>query len=319
MADKKEVLDRKTLDKYRKQIEDDFRNNYQEELVKELSTKVQKDVTSKFNKEYKDEIINDVTTEVKEEVKNQIIKEEKKLGRAKSFKIFRLSVYLLVLVAIIVYVAYRLYLTDNLEVIQYDYVKPTESKETIKKDDSKKEEVVDYKAMYGYLLDDLKVYDLSLYKGSTKASDMKMINKIQMAYSMLKEEDIEQEGPIFTIQDSKLKKAYNELFGTDDYQSTSFNIYNLSFVYSPNKNEYIAILAVPNTEDIYNSVFDVTVDDNYINVKTYTGYINNGKVHNIINNKDLGSYDNIETIKEKLPVVTYKFTKDKNFYSLTVE
>ena len=96
MADKKEVLDRKTLDKYRKQIEDDFRNNYQEELVKELSTKVQKDVTSKFNKEYKDEIINDVTTEVKEEVKNQIIKEEKKLGRAKSFKIFRLSVYLLV-------------------------------------------------------------------------------------------------------------------------------------------------------------------------------------------------------------------------------
>jgi hypothetical protein len=319
MADKKEVLDRKTLDKYRKQIEDDFRNNYQDELVKELSTKVSKDVTSKFNKEYKDEIINSVTVEVKDEVKNQIIKEEKKLGRAKSFKIFRLSIYLLVLVAIIVYVAYRLYLTDNLEVIQYDYVKPETTKEVVKGDVTKEEEKVDYKKIYGYLLDDLKVYDLSLYKGTVKASDMKMINKIQMAYSMLKEDDVEQDGTIYTISDSKIKNAYNELFGTNDYESISFNIYNLSFVYSPNKNEYLAIMAVPNTEDIYNSVFDVTVDDNYINVKAYTGYVNNGKVRNITNNKELGNYDNVESFKDKLSVVTYKFTKDKNFYSLTVE
>ena len=319
MADKKEVLDRKTLDKYRKQIEDDFRNNYQDELVKELSTKVSKDVTSKFNKEYKDDIINSVTVEVKDEVKNQIIKEEKKLGRAKSFKIFRLSIYLLVLVATIVYVAYRLYLTDNLEVIQYDYVKPETTKEVVKGDVIKEEEKVDYKKIYGYLLDDLKVYDLSLYKGTVKASDMKMINKIQMAYSMLKEDDVEQDGTIYTISDSKIKNAYNELFGTNDYESTSFNIYNLSFVYSPNKNEYLAIMAVPNTEDIYNSVFDVTVDDNYINIKAYTGYVNNGKVRNITNNKELGNYDNVESFKDKLSVVTYKFTKDKNFYSLTVE
>jgi hypothetical protein len=320
MADKRNILDRKTLDRYRKQITDDFENNYKDQLVKEFSNKVTAEVRTKFNKEFKDQIIDEVTTDVKEEVKNQIVKEEKKISRGKSFKIFRLSVYIIVLLSIIIYVAYRLYKTDNLDIINYTYTKPEETKEVTTTAPKKEEEKVDYLALYGNLVNTFKVYDYNLYKNNPKVDDLSMITKLQMAYSKLKESDIETDGSILTIKSSTLRSAYIELFGKDDYEPTSFNIYNINFIYSPNKNEYIAIVSVPNTEDVAYHAFDASEDDNYIIVKAYVAKIDNNKVFNIINNRQIGEYNNdIVKYANRLTVVTFRFTKDKNFYSMTVE
>jgi ribosomal protein S17E len=173
MANKKdsEVLDKKTLEKFRKEIKDDFERNYKDEIVKELSDKVSEEVTNRFNAEYKNQLIDEVTVDVKDEVKFRIEREEKKIYRHKSFKIFRLSVYLLVLLGIIGYVAYRLYITNNMDLVRYDYEPPKTTQAVRPQEENKKQEEpqIDYKALYGGLLDDFKIYDYTLYRENTES------------------------------------------------------------------------------------------------------------------------------------------------------
>ena len=323
MAEKKtEVLDKKSLEKYRKEIKEDFEKNYKETLVKDLSDQVQKEVAQRFDRELKDQIVEEVTVDIKDEIKNQIFKEEKKLGRSKSFKIFRLSVYILVLLAIVGYVAYRLYVTDNIDVVRYDYVPTTTEKAVTNTIDpeGKTEPQIDYKALYGNLLDNLKIYDYSLYRTDTKVEDLTMVQKLQMAYSTLTDSEVEVDGSIVTIKSATLRSAYIKLFGTDDYEPTSFNIYNLSFVYSTNKNEFIAIVTNQNTEDVAYEVYDAGLDGEYIYVKAYAAKLTNGKVYNLRNGRIIGNATNkLSDYGNRLSTITVRFNKDKNFYSITNE
>ena len=318
----KDVLDKKTLEKYRKQIKNDFEDHYKDELVKEISDKVSSEVKDNFNNSFKEELVTELSTDVKDIVKNDLVKEERRVYRHKSFKIFRLSIYVLVLLAVVGYGVYRLYVTESLNLMDYNYnpekvvtTTPASNPEP-KKDEPK----IDYVAEYKSLVDGIKIYDSSLYKGTVKATDMKMINKLQMAYSTLSDTDKEVDGSIVTIKPSALRAAYIKLFGTDDFEPTSFNIYNINFVYSPNKNEFIAIINVPNTEDIKYEVYDGSVDENYIILKAYVAKIQDNKVYNVATDKALGDYTNgLNDYKTKLSTVTFRFTKDKNFYSITNE
>ena len=323
MANKNtEVLDKKTLEKYRKEIKEDFENNYKQEIVKELSDQVSQEVSNRFNAEYRNQLIDEVSTDVKEEVKYRIEREEKKIYRHKSFKIFRLSIYILVLLGIVGYVAYRLYITDNMDLVRYDY-EPVKTTQTYKnpEDINKKEEPqVDYKALYGGLLSDLKIYDYSLYKDFHKASDLTMVQKLQMAYSKLSDADITVDGSIISIKSSVLRDNYIRLFGTDDYEPVSFSIYNLNFAYSATKNEFIGIVYTDNVEDVAYEVFDAGVEEDIIYVKAYAARLNNGKVYNLKNGRLVGNaVDKLSDYGNKLSVITVRFNKDKNFVSITNE
>ena len=319
----KDVLDKKTLEKYRKQIREDFEDHYKDDLVKEISDKVSSEVKDNFNNSFKEELVTELSTDVKDIVKNDLVKEERRVYRHKSFKIFRLSIYVLVLLAVVGYGVYRLYVTENLNLMDYNYnpekaVKTTSSNGTT--EPKKEEPKIDYVAEYKSLVDGIKIYDSALYKGTVKATDMKMINKLQMAYSTLTDADKELDGSIITIKPSALRGAYIKLFGTDDFEPTSFNIYNINFVYSPNKNEFIAIINVPNTEDVKYEVYDGSEDENYIILKAYVAKIQDNKIFSITADKALGDYNNsLNDYKTKLSTVTFRFTKDKNFYSMTVE
>ena len=317
-----EVLDKKTLEKYRKEIKEDFEKNYKDEIVKELSDKVSEEVTNRFNAEYRNQLIDEVSTDVKEEVKYRIEREEKKIYRHKSFKIFRLSVYILVLLGIIGYVAYRLYITDNVDLVRYDYEPPktTQVAKPSDEENKKEEPQIDYKALYGGLLDDFKIYDYSLYKDFHKASDLTMVQKLQIAYSKLSDADIVVDGSIISIKSSVLRDNYIRLFGTDDYEPTSFNIYNLNFAYSATKNEYIGIVYTDNVEDVAYEVFDAGVEQDIIYVKAYAARLNNGKVYNLKNGRMVGNAtDKLSDYGNKLSTITIRFNKDKNFVSITNE
>ena len=208
-------------------------------------------------------------------------------------------------------------------IIKYNYVPQEKEVTNNKKEETtspKEEEKIDYFNKYRDLINDIKVYDYSLYKGTVKVSDMSMINRLQTAYSTLTDADIDQDGSIYIIKSSTMKNAYVKLFGVDNYEPTSFNVYNINFIYSPNKNEYIAIVDQPNTEDVIYEAFDADEDDNYILVRAYAAKISNNKVYNVVSGKELGAYSNsLENYKNKLTVVTFRFTKDKNFYSLSDE
>ena len=172
MAKKEDILDRRTLDRYRKQISDDFDKSYREKMVKDLSEEVYKDVQKNFDVEYKNQLVENVTNDIYDEVKEKVNKEERKVSAHKSFKIFRLSVYILVLLGAVLYIMYRLYITNNLAIVKYNY-KPTTTEPAVTEPvtEPKKEEV-DYKAIYGDLIDNIKIYDLNLYKGSYKIADL---------------------------------------------------------------------------------------------------------------------------------------------------
>ena len=331
MAEKKseEVLDKKTVEKIRKDVLEEFDDKYKEELVKKIADEVSEEVNKKLDREYRLKIIDDVTTDVKDEIKNQIYREEKKIGFSKSFKIFRLSLYILILLAACGYTAYRLYKTDNFELLKFNYEPKEKVDNPVKGEDNKEKEAAkdpepevkpDYKELYGGLLNEFKIYDYSLYKKSTKASDMTKVQRLQMAYSTLTDDDMTIDGTIISIKSSTMREAYVKLFGKDDYEAESFNIYNLNFVYSLAKNEYIGIMYENNTEDVVYELIDANVDDDYIMLKAYVAKVSDGRIYNIKTNREIGNTSHkISEYANKVNVVTFRFTKDKAFYSVTGE
>ena len=92
MAKKEDILDRRTLDRYRKQISDYFDKSYREKMVKDLSEEVYKDVRKNFDVEYKNQLVENVTNDIYDEVKEKVNKEERKVSAHKSFKIFILCI-----------------------------------------------------------------------------------------------------------------------------------------------------------------------------------------------------------------------------------
>ena len=190
MAKTEEVVDKKTVEKYRKELLEEFDKNYKEDLVKQISEEVTKEVNAKFDREQRLKIIDDVTTDVKDEIKNQVYKEERKLTRIKSFKIFRLSLYILILLAAVGYVAYRLYKTDSFELLKFDYEPKKElpapkigedNQPSKEPENGNTENKVDYKELYGDMINSFKIYDYSVYKKGAKVNDLTNVQKLQMA------------------------------------------------------------------------------------------------------------------------------------------
>ena len=212
---------------------------------------------------------------------------------------------------------YRLYITNNLAIVKYNY-KPTTAEPAVTEPvtEPKKEEV-DYKAIYGDLIDNIKIYDLNLYKGSYKIADLEMSKRLTIAYSTLSKDDIEVDGAINTLRASLLKNAYTKLFGLDDYENVSFTANNLNYIYSTNKNEFIAIVSDDNKQDIKYELSDVWVDDNNIYVKAYVALVNDKKIYNVITNKEVGGIDDkLSDHSAKLSTVVFTFNKDKKLIEI---
>lgn len=319
MAKKEDILDRRTLDRYRKQISDDFDSNYREKMVKDLSEEIYKDVQKNFDVDYKKQLVENVTNDIYDEVKEKVNKEERKVSSHKSFKIFRLSIYILVLIGCILYVMYRLYVTNNLAIIKYNY-QPSkcDTPDTTEPVTEPKKEEIDYKALYGYLIDDIKIYDLSLYTGTNNISDMELSKRLTIAYSLLSKDDIEVDGTINILRASLLKSAYTKLFGLDDYENTAFSVNGLNYIYSNNKNEYIAIKGDDYNKDIKYELADASVDDNNIYVKAYVALTQDKKIYNVITEKEVGGIDDkLSDHKAKLSTITFVFNKDKKLIGLS--
>ena len=316
------IYDKKTLDKYRKDFIDDFNKNYRDDLVKDLAN----DVKDSFNEEYKDNIKNELTEEVKDDVKARIAQEERKLGRAKSFKIFRFSIYIILLLAVICYVFYRLYKTDNIDIINYNYKTSTTAQviPIITTDTTTTTQVKDlnyYINNYGYLLNNLHVTDYELLKGNTDISSVSMSDKLAMAYKSLSQSDIVHDGEIITVYESSLRNAYIALFGTNDYSATSFTVNNNTFVYSAKNGYYMAISNNESNENVVNQIINIYEDNNNIVIETLTGVVINNNLYSVNDlNNALGTYTsdiNLNNYENSLTKVKYTFTNNNGNYYIT--
>ena len=125
-----QVLDRKTKEQIRQELLDVINTTYKDEIVQDVAN----DVRATFDNEYKQEIKEEIETEIVDEIKDDIRKEQSKLSRKKSFKIFRLYIYILLLIAVIGYLVYQLYINGGLALLE-DYQIVKKEPEIIDKDE----------------------------------------------------------------------------------------------------------------------------------------------------------------------------------------
>ena len=300
---KKENKEINLTAKEKKKIKDSIYDEIKEDLTIELSKSLLEEVNKEFNKEYKDDLKNKISDEIKSDIKTNIRKEENKLSQRKSFKIFRLYIYIFLLIALFGFVIYKLYVTNNLNVIvpesiQIPTIKIPETTTTTKKENE------DLVKKYSYLMNNVLINDTSLLNSQNKISDISMPERLKLAYNMLKKEDISIEGTIYMVSSNVLKESYNKLFSTNDYTAKDFKVNTLDFKYSSKTDSYIAIKSEDlNEDEIVFEIDNVIEDDTYVYIETITAYKKNDYIYNI---------NNLESsiVKYKSGLVLSKYKND---------
>lgn len=307
-----------------------------EEIIEEINTTVKSDVVASvvydikdsFDKEYKDSIKEQISSELIEDIKDTIKKDQAKLSRKKSFKIFRLYIYILLLIACSCFLIYKLYITGNIDFLE-KVIKnqPTTNQTTeVITTTALVKDLTWYKNNYSYLVDNLNITNYELLKNTQDVASLEITDKLIIAYNSLKNDDIIVEGIIYTLDETKLSNAYKNIFGsTEGYDKVNFTVKGLSYAYSSTTNSYIAVASngVSN-EKIVNYIYNVREEEGNLIFECNVALVKDGYVYNIHNqfNKLMavpeGDLD-ISSINDRLSSVEYKFKNvDNNYYLVSI-
>ena len=313
---KKETKEINLTAKEKKKLKDSIYDEIKDDLTIELSKSLLEEVNKQFNKEYKEELKDKISDEIKSDIKSNIRKEENKLSQKKSFKIFRLYIYIFLLIALFGFVIYKLYVTNNLNVIVPDNIQIPTIKIPETTTTSKKESE-DLIKKYGYLMNNVVITDTSLLNGQNKVSDMTMQERLKLAYNTLKKESISIEGTIYMVSSTDLNSAYDKLFSTNDYSAKDFKVNSLDYKYSTKTDSYIAIKSEDlSSDEIIFEIDNIIEDDSYVYIETITAYKKNDYIYNI-NNLDSSivkykSGISLSKYKTELTKNRFVFEKEKN-------
>ena len=304
-------------------------------MAKKTNTKKQEIIESEGKEIEKERIdIEGIKTELTEYMKGQIdyqIKQEidktnKKILKVKNRQIFSRNIVILLLIAAIGYLGFRLY-----ENGYFNKYYQGEKKETIvetKEDSSKKEEptpkedskptLEDLKKEYASLLNPIILSGNSNYLEEYYKGNLTEELKLSIALANVKQSDIETEVDMSFVEENLIKEAYERIFDTK-YEGKSF-VYNAeSMKYSAARKMYIAdgeLNIVSNT--IQKEIINIEEGEDII-ITTVEGYISEGKLYNKKTNERIENYDSKKDFieyKDKLATVKYTFHKMKDAYKL---
>lgn len=303
-----------------------------EQIIEEINSTVKKDVIDsvvsdiklEFNREYKDSIKEDIKKDIVDDIKKDIAKEQKKLSRSKSFKIFRLYLYLLIVVGALCYLLFRLYETDNLTVIDKSYTrKPTttEITTTVERTTEVIKDSEYYIKNYGHLLDNIKISNYDLVKNGIEVNNMQMSDKLALAYANVDKLKIQMDGIIHSLKEEDLIDAYKVVFGeADGYSQSNFISSGLNYVYSSSNGSYMAIGEEMEDNYIQNIITNgreaediITLEARVYVVKDNAIYNPNNMNYRIMNMTDGAD---ISRVQNRLLSVEYNFKKDDLGYHL---
>lgn len=316
---KTEVLDKKSKEELKSQIIEEFNTNYKKDIIRDILD----DIKSNIDTEYKNQIKNDIKDEISREIKIDIRKDEKKALRRKNFKIFRLSIYIIVLLSFSLFMIYKLYITDNLTIISSKLTLPVKEKEFSLKDKTTQitKDNNYYIDKYSYLLNNININN-DLIKNDIEVDDISIQDKLVIAYSSLGEEKINVDGDIITISEDVLQNKFNSIFGSDSYKKSSFSVYGLNFAYSSAVDSYIAIGKLKSINYINNYIVDVIESGNSVVFNTGSYIIKDDDIYNVDNIK-ITNYDkdtDISKIINKLSHYEYTFINiDGNYYLKSIK
>lgn len=316
------VLNKKMKEKLTNEIIDEINDTIKEDIIND----VVKDVKDEINYSFKNEIKDTVKEELIVDIKNDIRKEEKRLYRRKNFQIFRLYIYIILLITCSVLMIYKLYKTGNLEIGNKEFKEKISSVMNVETTTTTTELIKDleyYKNNYGYLVNDLKFNNLAILKGNNDVSNIELNDRLAISYNKLNREDINIDGVIYTVSEDQLLNAYKSIFGSEEgYEPVNFKVGNISFAYSASSKNYIALINEDTLIDYtVNNIIDVIETDNSMVFTCTVAYVKGNHVYSINNTyykvSELsdGNVD-FSSINNRLTKVKYVFENVDGSYKL---
>lgn len=311
----KSYLTKKEKESIRKgvleEINDEVRSN--------LCETVLNDVNERINDEYKENLKETISSEIISDIKESIKEDEKKMSRRKSFKIVRLYIYILLLMAGSVFLIYKLYVTGNLDVVK-DIKIPTTSTTTTT---ALVKDLKWYMNKYGNVLDNIKFDNVALLKGNFDVSKIDIKDKLAMAYNNLSSESISKDGIIYSVKEEDLKSSYLSIFGSEEgYSASSFQIGGVAFAYSLSNATYMAIANGEIVkENILTEITDIKEENDELVVECITAFVKDNKLYNINNQdvalKDYSSGESLKSSESNLSKNKFTFKLINNNYYIS--
>lgn len=308
-----EVLDKKVRARLREDILSEINSTVKDDIVETVAN----DVRATFNNTYKNEIKEEIKKDIVDDIKESVRKDQLKLSRRKSWKIFRLDIYIILLIACSLVLVYRLYDSGNLTL---PVKERTTSTTTTTTTSTIVHDLAWLKGKYGYLLNNVHILNLDLLKGEFSTEKISNADKLAMVYKTLSSKDIVREGIISTIKAEILENKYNELFNDNLFKNDNFVVDGLNYAYSDSTSTYIAIgEASVNKDELIYDIVDIKEDGNKVIISSYVGLNRENKIYNI-NNLEESVKDNsrdISDVLEKLTKVDYTFEYANGSFHLT--
>jgi len=242
----------------------------------------------------------------------ELEKANKRLIREKNKKIASKNMIIIILLVIIGGLVFLLYDDGYFDkFIKEEKKSKVENKITTPK---KEKEVTldDLKDKYGYLLDNIYISDNSNYLEEYYNGELTTELKNSLALNLVNFDKLEEDDDSNIIPSDLLEDTYKGIFN-DKYE-------NKSFKYNDNKLKYVSKLDSYITGDILEKddtnikreITNIEVDKKIVKITTIEGKVVDNKVFNILEDKELGDYnDNLGNYYDDLNKITYIFNDKK--------
>lgn len=295
-------------------------------MVKKTITTVENNV--KKVDEIKDEVVNYAKERIDVEVQNSFKKIEKRVIKTKNGKIIRRDLFIILLLCLSGFLAYKLYKTGYFN--EYFYLKEdVEEKEKIKdetpSEKNDKEEVPTEQekdlsfhsiALDNYYIDTSSNYLKDYYEGNLTYELL-----LSMTLNKLDKSLIIEDEDSYIISSDNLNELFYDLYEGIEYQNKSFSYNGNKLKYLSSQNIYIAEkeISINDKSDIVRYIDSIEELDDKVIIKTTEAICKNGKIINILTNKNIGDYKDIDSLKkynDKLNKLEYTFSYHDGIYRL---
>ena len=305
--------------KLKEEIIKDVKSDIEANIRTDLSKKISEDLFSAYTISEKDRIKQELTDEIKEDVKRRVVKEEALLSRKKSLKIFRLSVYIIILLAAVGYGVYRLYKTDNFDILDNNYTKP--STEVYGETTTVTTKTVDeLKEKYSYLVNKIYIDDVNILLGNKSVAELNPSERLTIAYYSLNNGDVTHEGRVTTISGTKLQEAYKEIFGNNAlYSNVDFTASGIRFAYLTSQDSFFAVSDIAIERNIQSEILEIAEDKGNVKITMVVGLVKDHNLYalNDLNNPIVTNYaSSVMDYKDSLTKVEYTFNNVEGTYKL---
>lgn len=306
--------------KLKEEIIKDVKSDVEANIRTDLSKKISEDLFSAYTISEKDRIKQELTDEIKEDVKRRIVKEEALLSRKKSLKIFRLSIYIIILLAAVGYGVYRLYKTDNFDILDNNYTKP--STETVGSEvtTTTTKTVDELKEKYSYLVNKLYIDDVNILLGNKSVAELNPSERLTIAYYSLSNGDVTREGRVTTIAGNKLQEAYKEIFGNNAlYSNADFTASGIKYAYLASQDSFFGISDIAIERNIQSEILEINEDKGNVKITMVVGLTKDHNLYSLndLNNPIVTNYaSSVMDYKDSLTKVEYTFNNVEGSYRL---